>query len=388
MKIAFIVQRCGTDMIGGAESLCLNLAEKLSDFFDIDILTTCAKDYVSWKNHYDEGIEILENIQIRRFKVDYERELKKFNNLSEKIYFQKHSNEEEQQWMKLQGPYSSDLFTFIENNKKNYDLFVFFTYLYASTFYGLPHVWSKSILVPQAHDELPLKLKIFDDVFQKCKGIIFQTKEEKELVEKRFNLSNTVKLIGQGVTDLEEPSSSIHLKSTLNFPYVLYLGRIDKSKGCDELIDYFLRYKKETQSNLKLVLVGSKIFDFKTNDDIYYLGILSEQEKTFVLNNSAVFIMPSQYESFSISTMEAWLSKKPVIVNGKCQVLKAHCKKSNGGLYYENYDEFSECLDFILKNKETSAHMGQNGFDYVKQNYTWKKIVTKYRDFFETIYEE
>ena len=96
---------------------------------------------------------------------------------------------------------------------------------------------------------------------------------------------------------------------------MLYVGRIDKSKGCDELIDNFLRYKKETSSDIKLVLVGSKIFEFEKNKDIIYLGILDEQEKSYLLRNATAFLMPSRYESFSIATMEAWLAKKPVIVN-------------------------------------------------------------------------
>jgi len=388
MRIALIVQRCGKEIVGGAENVCLNIGQRLAKYHDVDILTTCALDYVTWNNHFPEGTTKIDGFNLIRFKTDYERDILEFNSLSEKIFFGNHSIENEKQWMKLQGPYSSQLFNYIQENKEKYDLFIFFTYLYATTFYGMQHVASKSILVPLAHDEPPLKLKIYDDIFQKANDIIFSTEEEQKLVLSRFNLSNKGQLIGLGVNNLTTLPNDFSSTNSIKDDYVLYLGRIDKSKGCDELIEFFNQYKKDKNSNLKLVLVGPIIHDFEKNQNIVYLGELDNFEKSYALQHMSVFIMPSSFESFSIATMEAWLAKKPVIVNSKSQVLKGHCEKCNGGLYYENYKEFSECLDFILNNKSQATQMGINGYHYVKENYTWEKIANKYRNFVENKIDE
>ena len=388
MKIAFVVQRCGNDIRGGAESVCLNLAKKLLPNFEIEILTTCAKDYMSWKNHYKSGIEITENISIRRFKVDSERELEKFNKISEKIYFQKHSTDEENQWMKLQGPYSTQMIDFVKENHNQYDLFIFFTYLYATTYYILPIVSEKSILIPFAHDEPPLKLSIYEKIFQSPLGIIFSTEEEKQLVLKQFSkISDNTKIIGVGVDPPSEiPQNFSKLK--LDFQYIAYIGRIDESKGCKELINYFLNYVKENNFSLKLVLAGPKILEFEKNPNIVYLGEVDEIEKSYILKNCVSFIMPSKYESFSIAIMEAWFSKKPIIVNEKSSVLKGHCEKSNGGFYYGNYEEFKKTLDQILNNVELQKNMGENGHFYVKNIYGWNKIIQDYGDFLNSICNE
>lgn len=386
MKIAFIIQRCGKEIVGGAESLCLTVAQQLSQYFEIEILTSCAIDYMSWENHYPSGMEKIGNVNIRRFKTDFTRDISSFNRFSDKVLVGSHSIEDELLWMKMQGPYCSGLFEFLTENKDNFDLFIFFTYLYATTYYGLPIVANKSVLVPLAHDEPPLKLSIYDELFNNSKAIIYHTEEEKNIVLQRFGVSETKgRLIGYGIDDLTTIHDNFSSAVALNFPYLLYVGRIDRSKGCDELIDFFKKYKKEHMSKLKLVLVGPKIFEFVEDDDVIYLGVLDEKQKTYVLKNMSIFVMPSKYESFSIATMEAWMSKKPVIVNSQSAVLKSHCEKSNGGLYYENYEEFVECVNLLLSDVHLQEQMGKNGYQYVKENYSWDKIINEYRIFLNNV---
>ena len=68
----------------------------------------------------------------------------------------------------------------------------------------------------------------------------------------------------------------------------------------------------------------------------------------------------------------------PVLVNGECDVLKGHCVRSNAGLWYQNYDEFSECLNFLCSNSTVRNKMGNNGRKYIAKNYTWEKVEMKY----------
>src|SRR3989344_1699389 len=158
MKIAFVVQRYGLEVCGGAEYLCRLLAEKLSSYYDINILTTCANDSVEWSNYYNEGEELINGVKVRRFSVKKERNVSKFNKFSDFIFNRVHDKNDELRWLEMQGPYCPNLIEFIDNNNKEYDLFIFFTYLYYPTYFGLAKVREKSILVSTAHDEKAIYL--------------------------------------------------------------------------------------------------------------------------------------------------------------------------------------------------------------------------------------
>jgi glycosyltransferase involved in cell wall biosynthesis len=89
--------------------------------------------------------------------------------------------------------------------------------------------------------------------------------------------------------------------------------------------------------------------------------------------------MPSPYESLSIVLLESWLCGIPVLVNGKCPVLKGQVRRSNGGLWYDSCQEFSACLDFLLQGKEVSEKMVLSGRRYAEENYNPATVKQKYQ---------
>jgi glycosyltransferase involved in cell wall biosynthesis len=379
MRIAFVVQRYGVEVNGGAERLCRQIAEHLSKYFTIEIITSCAIDYVTWKNEYPKGTSRLNNVTIHRFPVDYPRDIQKFNQISEKIFHQPHTTNDELEWMRLQGPYSTKLLNFIENNANVYDLFIFFTYLYCSTFFGLPLVKNKAILVPTAHDEPPIYLSIFGTLFLYPKSLIFSTNEEREFVNKKFKTERIKQdIIGTGIDVPDTMNAAAFERQYELNNFIVYVGRIDESKGCKELFNFFIRYKHENPSSLKLVLLGKAVMEVPSNPDIVPLGFVSEQVKFNCIYASNLLVMPSPFESLSIVLFEAWYCNKPVLVNGNCKVLKGQCTRSNGGLWYSNYAEFEECLETLIKNPGLRKIMGENGKRFVDKNYSWEMIEEKY----------
>jgi len=379
LKIVFVVQRYGLEVNGGAEFHCRLVAEHLSKYFDVEVITTCAIDYMTWKNEYPPGIEILNGVCVRRFPVDYERDIPKFNKSSEKIFGNIHTYEEEIEWMKLQGPYSTKLLNYIQSNKDNYTYFIFFTYLYCTTFFGLPLVKEKALLVPTAHDEPPIYLSIFKSLFKNPRRFIYNTEEEKNFVISQFQVANIPSdVVGVGIDTPDKIDAVSFVQKYTVDNFIIYVGRIDESKGCKELFDYFIRYKKEKKSSIKLVLLGKPIMKVPKHPDIISLGFVSEQEKFNGTKTAKLLIMPSKYESLSMVLLEAWLCNTAVLVNGKCDVLKGQCIRSNAGLYYESYDEFEGCLDFLLSDDGVRNTMGKNGMKFVLQNYSWESIEKKY----------
>jgi glycosyltransferase involved in cell wall biosynthesis len=379
MKLAFVVQRYGREVNGGAELLCRTIAEHLSKDLSIEIITTCAIDYITWNNEYLPGTSVLNNVAIHRFPVDSPRDITKFNSFSEFIYNQNHSRDDEIHWMKLQGPYSTELLNYIKENKNNYDLFVFFTYLYCTTFFGLPLVSNKAILVPTAHDETPIYLSIFNDLFKLPQAILYNTEEEQHFVNSKFKTENVPHdIIGTGidVPDTVDPGAFEQEYGLKNF--IVYVGRIDESKGCKELFSYFIRFKNEHPGSLKLVLLGKAVMEVPDHPDIVPLGFVSEQDKFNCIMASESLVMPSPFESLSIVLFEAWYCNKPVLVNGNCNVLKGQCVRSNGGLWYFNYEEFKGCLEVLLNNKKLRQNMGECGKKFFNLYYRWEIVEEKY----------
>lgn len=383
-KIAFVIQRYGTEINGGAELHCRQVVERLEPYFDITVLTTCATDYYSWKNDYKPGKTDVNGVNVIRFPVDFKRDKVSFDLLSQRALANLDDMELGEEWMKQQGPYSSKLFDYIEQYQEEYDRIVFFTYLYANTYFGMARVkdLSKIVLIPTAHDEPPIYLRIFDRVFRSPKTIIYNTETEREFIWRRFQNREIANIVaGVGVefpNDYIDKSADFKQRYGLDH-YVVYVGRIDESKGCKEMFEYFLNYKKESPSGLKLVLMGKEEMDVPKTEDILSLGFVDDQQKFDGIFGSKFMIVPSPYESLSMSLLEAFLCKKTILVNGRCAVLKNHCLKSNGGLWYGNHAQFCEGMAYLLQNADERMTMGENGQKYVQEKYNWPKITDAVR---------
>jgi glycosyltransferase involved in cell wall biosynthesis len=237
----------------------------------------------------------------------------------------------------------------------------------------------KSLLVPTAHDEPPIYLSLFNELFSQTKGFVFSSPEEKLFLKNKFDIDTSLSdVIGVGIRF--DPTIGRKKFYIDNLPenYVIYVGPIDGSKGCPQLFDYWGRFKAKRKNSLQLVLVGRPQMKVPSRKDIVSLRFLSEEEKFYVIAGARCLIMPSFFESLSIVLLEAWLCGRPVLVTGKCDVLKGQCRRSNGGLWYENYDEFEACLNFLLNENETALKMAANGKRFVESHYSWDQVKAKY----------
>ncbi|MGE0448895.1 MAG: glycosyltransferase [Vicinamibacterales bacterium] len=433
MKIAFVVQRYGAEVLGGAEQLCRLVAERLAAQHDVDVLTTCARDYVTWKNEYPEGADRVRGVTIRRFANQRVRDIESFNRYSEWIFDNPHTEQDELEWLKQQGPWSPALIDYLQRHQQQYDVLVFFTYLYATTVLGLQVNPGRSVLVPTAHDEPAIRLGIFRDLFRQAGALCYLTDSERQFVQREFpdrplleevigvgveipqysdvsapapaapqtfDIDGSAEPTGRASADggtvdqADEPSESkdypSHIRARgsafrrrhrLHGPFALYGGRIDAGKGCEELIEYFNTYVK-AGGEASLALMGVKLMPLPEDPSVRFAGLLSESERVQALEAATVVICPSPYESLSLLALEALAVGTPVLVNARSEVLVEHCTKSNAGLWYASRDEFVECLKLLMADGPLRAALGRNGRDYVRRNYRWDVVLGKYERIF------
>lgn len=389
-KIAIINQRYGLEVNGGSEDFTRYLSEQLpasSSDYEVTVLTTCARDYNTWENYYPEGENCINGVKIVRFSVDSPRNSKKFK-LYDRVrkYFPFMTYQMEQKWIDEQGPFCPSLINYIKEHANEYDVFVFVTYLYYLTVMGLKHVAEKSILIPTAHDEPFLKMRHYRELFQNARAFFFLTEEEMQLVYDKFQVSQKPsKLGGMGIEVPQKVDSEGFKKKNNVDEYIVYVGRIDFGKNCHQLFDYYDRYQKKHDNRLKLVMMGKEMMEVPDREDIISLGFVSDKEKYAGMAGAKYLILPSINESFSIVVLESMKLGVPVIVNGNCEVLKGHCIKSNGGICYQNYEEFEQAIDFFEHNLEKRLEMGRDGKQYVEENYQWDAILKKFCDLIEVV---
>lgn len=403
MKIAFIVQRYGAEILGGSEYHCRLIAERMAAKHDVEVLTTCARDYITWANEYPEGTDRIRGVTVRRFANSRTRDIQHFNQYSDWIFHHEHSRDDELKWLEEQGPWSPGLMEYLRRHHAGYDALIFFTYLYAPTVLGLGIDPNRSILVPTAHDEPAIRLGIYRELFGQAGVVAFNTESERHFLKSTFDMRLAgEETVGCGVDLLqdeplqphEEPEDEeeahkalpVHLRSRgttfrrrhrLNGQFLLYGGRIDAGKGCEELIEYFTSYK-EQGGDAMLALMGVKLMQLPEVPWVKFAGLLSERERLQALEAATVVVVPSPFESLSLLALEAMAVGTPVLCNARAEVLVDHCQKSNAGLYYQDRDEFVECTKLLLADDRLRDRMGRNGREYVRRNYRWDVIMQKY----------
>lgn len=384
-KIAIVNQRYGMEVNGGSEYYTRKLAEHLRPYYTIEVLTTTALDYDTWKSYYEEGQHEVQGVAVRRFQVKHPQNILRFkiiNRLTRRLRFMK--GVLEPLWVKEQGPYCPGLVRYIEEHETEYDAFIFVTYLYYPAVVGLPKVKDKAILVPTAHDEYCIYFDIYRELFQRSAAIAYLTEEEKKFTEHLFHNEGIPNRVAGSGLDLSEPTPHQIFRDRygISSEYIIYVGRIDTSKRCDELFEWFRRYKKQYQSEFKLIVIGRMMMDAPADSDILCLGFINEEDKSAGIAGARALVMPSEHESLSLVVLEAMALGVPVVVNGHCRVLEEHCKKSGAGLAYWNFEQFSECLEKMICDVKDHEAMGKAGVQYVHENYSWDRTIKMYQELF------
>jgi glycosyltransferase involved in cell wall biosynthesis len=373
-RVAFVIQRYGR---GGAETLCQVVAEHLAARYDVTVMTTCALDHETWANHFPAGETMQNGVRLIRFPTASER-ARDFQAISARTVGRRTGREQELGWVRAQGPHSPALLEHLRADGGRYDAIFFVTYLYEPTVLGLPLVADHAALISTAHDEPPIHLSIYREVFTQPRWILYLAPAEKRMVQRIFANQRVPSAVCSWGLDAPPPADGerFRRKHGIDGDLVVYVGRVEGSKGCGELVESVRAHRRRRP--ITLALLGQNVMGIKPSPGILPLGFVDEQEKADALAAATVFVMPSAYESFSIVSLEAWQRRVPVLGNARSEVVKDHVRASRGGLYYEGPAEFSAALDYLLDRPALRERMGRNGERYVAENYAWSRVDATY----------
>jgi glycosyltransferase involved in cell wall biosynthesis len=391
VKLAFVVQRFGSDVVGGSEAHCRAFARQLSARHDITVLTSCARDYVTWANAYPPGPSLDNGVTVLRFPVARQRRLKTFADLSDEVLDGDAPLARQDDWFRENGPECPLLLDHLRVHGRTYDLVLFWTFRYAPSYFGVPIVADRAVLVPTAEEDRVVDLGAAARLFRRPSGFLFLTPEEQALVASRAGgISQPAAVVGTGLARPAgvSPDDSAALLRSLAVPsdYVLYLGRVDRNKGCATLFEYFQQYTARVPGTT-LVVAGPGTLPLPRHPHILGLGYVSDELRQALVARAGVLVVPSRYESLSLVLLEAWNHGVPALVNARCRVLHGQVRRANGGLFYRSADEFVEALDYLITHEDARQAFGRQGRAYVEREYRWPTVLAKVEALLERVRE-
>jgi glycosyltransferase involved in cell wall biosynthesis len=380
MRVAFVVPRYGEGIVGGAETLTRGLAEHLAaSGVPVEVLTTCARDHLTWKNVLPAGAATEHGVVVRRFPVRTRNE-RTWSRLQGRILRGgRLSLEEELRWAE-ESASSPELFAHLLAHREEYDAVCFAPYLFGTTLWGVHMVPDRAVLIPCLHDEPYAYLGMVRGAFEACRGFIFNSPPEVELARKLYAIDGRpAGIVGLGFDPpLRGDVAEFRRRHGLSGPVLLYLGRKETGKNVPLLIEYARRYRATHRRDLTLVLAGDgPVTVPRGTQGVRDLGYLEATDKATAYAAATVVCQPSVNESFSIVLMEAWLAGTPVLVHARCPVTTYHVTRANGGLAFADFYEFAEALSCLLDEGPLRATLGAQGRAYVEAEYAWPAVTRR-----------
>jgi glycosyltransferase involved in cell wall biosynthesis len=380
VKLACVIHRYGAEIAGGSEAHCRQLAERLTaSGHDVTVLTTCAQDYVTWANVYPAGRTELAGVVVHRFPVRRTRRMKTFADISDEVFDTRAAPDRQNAWFHENGPDAPDLLEHLRQHGREFDLVLFWSYRYAPAFFGLPLVADRAVLVPTAEEDPAISLDVLEEYFRTPAGYLFLTPEEQSLVSLRAGQPlEPAAVIGSGLEPAAAPPPRAVLDG-LGVPpqFVVYLGRVDRNKGCHTMFEYFEEHLSAGGADTTLVLAGPAKLMIPRHPRILPLGRVDDAVRDALLAHATALIVPSPYESLSMSLLEGWNAGTPALVNAYCAVLQGQARRANGGLWYRSAREFSAGLTWLLTHPDKARALGEQGRAYVNREYRWPVVMAR-----------
>lgn len=393
MRLLYVLQRYGLEVAGGAERHCREFATRLAGMgHDVEVLTSCAVNHADWANHYPEATVAVDGVTVHRLRVDERRDEYFFPALNNRVpRGRPPALHLQRRWLEIQGPLLPGLVPWLSERGRDYDVIIFFTYLFYPTWAGLPAVSGvvPTVLHPTAHDEPALRVPFFDTAFRQPGAFAFSTEEERDLVARRFHITQPWAVIGIGVEvdpvaapDGSAAAAAFRAEHGLGErPYLAYVGRVEPGKGSVELFEFFAAYKRRNPGPLALVIVGTQVVPLPPHPDVIITGFVDEATKRAALAGAECLVQPSYFESFSMVLTEAWAQSKAALVQGHCAVLAGQVRRSGAGIPYRGFAEFEAAVDRVVDDPVLRDRLGAAGRRYVADHYTWPAVMARYQRF-------
>jgi glycosyltransferase involved in cell wall biosynthesis len=379
VRLAFVVQRFGAEVAGGAETLCRRTAMALAAAGDeVTVYTTTARDYLTWAPYYNPGESADGPVRVLRFSVEPPDPLRAAGYVRA-LGLGPGDASLEAAWARAQGPVAPGLPRALARGGARHEAVALWTYLYATTQLALPLVRERSVLVPLAHDEPMLRFSLSRGLSALAAALAFMTPEERRLVEDLHGRDGRpAAVVGTGL-DPAVAGDPVRARRTRDLPprFALYLGRVDSAKGVDALVRAHAGYRAAGGA-VGLVLAGRAAGRLRLPRWVRATGYVDDQDRADLLAACEAVVLPSPYESLSLAALEAWQAGRPTLATARSAVLVGQTARSGGGLLYTGAETYGAQLSRLAANPALRARLGDAGAVWAKE-LSWAACARRWR---------
>lgn len=390
-RVAFVIPWFGKELVGGAEQHIFQVATRLAKRgHEVEVLTTCCRSFQDdWqRNHLPEGTSEESGVRVRRFPVrarnvpafdEANRQLIELNEKPKPPGVPPVSRAAESAFVE-QNIHSPKLLEFISRERQRYAAIVFSPYLYGPTLLGVERAADHAFLQPLLHDETYAYLPAVERLFHSARRVLFISEGEARLAARLYGPSMWRKgvVAGGGM----EAGEAVAAESPLSAPFILCLGRRDRTKNTDLLLRAFAAYRRRG-GKLQLALAGPGEVA-PGQDGVVDLRLVSEPVKAALLRDCRALLQPSINESYSRTMMEAWRNGRPVVVHGHCLATSGAVELCGGGWVASSDAEWAEAISTVENAPETELkERGENGRAYAREHADWDKAIDRYEQALE-----
>lgn len=385
MRVAFVVQRFGEEVAGGAEALCRSTAHALAERGDeVVIYTTTARDYLTWAPHYPAGTTTDGAVTVHRFPAERPDPARSAQ-LTRALALGGGDAAAEDAWARAQGPVAPGMLAALSRARARHEAVALWTYLYATTQLAMPLAPERTVLVPLAHDEPMLRFGLTRGLVRMAAGLAFMTPEERRLVDDLHGIGDVPEeIVGAGL-DVAPPGDAARARAGHDLPtrFALYLGRLDPAKGLDALVRAHGAYRAAGGA-LGLVLAGRPTVEMRLPEWVRTTGFVDDATRSDLLDACEAVVLPSPHESLSLVALEAWRAGRPTLATGRSEVLAGQTARSGGGLLYLDAPTYARQLARLGADAGLRERLAAAGGRWVG-DHTWDACAGRWRSLLERV---
>lgn len=317
---------------------------------------------------------------------------------------------------------SSNMIRFISKNNLNYDLFhghyvdAGIVMLDVANFFEKPAYFTAHSLGAWKRDQMGgdademekkfnFKHRVLEEmrIFNAVKGQTMTSSVQLEKLNTLYNYtSGNIEIIPPGVDIYRYRmlrASEQVTQTSLPEKYILNLSRIDSNKGHDLLLKAFARIVHELD-DVHLVIGGGSpnpkqreleifgmmrriIAENRMEDKVHIVGYIADEMMLPFYQNAMLFVLPSIFEPFGMTTQEAMACGCPVIASKFGGIRNAITHERNGLLIDpQNEQEFADAMKMLVNDEVLRKRIGKAGSVLIRNEYSWEAIADKFLDFY------